>query len=268
MMSPKEITDALTKIFQDDPRVVAFTLVGSQAREDVYKATKYSDMEGYIITKDEFVEAVEGELLDILTKFGKILFSFKHDIGFMAIYEDLFRIETPVIKESGMKQLFSRPKFQTVKILVDKTNGELRAILDKRPDGIDIPRIFKDKVVNFWNWQIIGAQYLKKGEIYNTRAILNIHASVLIKLFELINDPNILLLETNKRVEEFLTSDQLKVLAEITPSYDKSQIEKSLWKVMDIFPVVFKDIKEKYGYSYDESLEEKVKPRVTNLLNQ
>lgn len=258
----------LTFELQKNPSVVAFTLVGSQARDSIYTATKDSDLEAYVISKDNNVVFVEKELTDILNGFGKILFSFKHDIGFMAIYENLFRIEIPVIKESEMKSLFTRPKAQTVKVLIDKTNGELTSILDARPEVIDFAKVFESKVINFWNWQIIGAQYFKKGEIYNTRAILNIHASTLIKLFELLNDPNILLLETNKRIEQFLNNDQLKFLSEITPAYEKTEIKKSLLRAMEIFPPVFEDIKEKYEYGYDQSLEEKVKSRVLNLLDQ
>lgn len=268
MIDPKSIIEQLTKELQNNNSIVVFTLVGSQARDKGYKATKYSDLEAYVVSKDKAVEKVEKQLTVILQKFGNILFSFKHDIGFMAIYENLFRIEIPVVKESEMKTLFTRPKSQIVKVLIDKTNGDLEKILKDRPDNIDLPKLFEDKVTNFWNWQIIGAQYFKKGEIYNARAILNIHASALIKLYELLNDPEILLLETNKRIEEFLTKDQLNTLVEITPAYNKSEIEKSLWKVMDILPNVFKEIKEKYKYSYDETLGEKVKPRVVKLLKE
>lgn len=268
MIDPKNIIKKLTIELQKVPSVVAFTLVGSRARDTIYKATKDSDLEAYVVSKDDDVTKVEKELTNILNGFGKILFSFKHDIGFMAIYENLFRIEIPVIKESEIKSLYNRPKAQTVKVLIDNTNGKLTSILDARPKTIDFAKAFEDKVTNFWNWQIIGAQYFKKGEVYNTRAILNIHASTLIKLFELLNDPNILLLETNKRIEQFLNDDQLKILGEITPAYDKSEIEKSLMRVMEIFPLIFKDIQKKYGYNYDESLEIKVKPRVTDLLNQ
>jgi hypothetical protein len=266
MLQPKQIVDELTTTFQNDPSVIVFTLVGSQAREDVYKATKYSDLEGYLIVADEDITKVEGRLPQILSKFGNILFSFKHSIGFMAIYDDLFRIELPVIKRSEMKSLFNRPKAQTVKILVDKTSGELEKILGERPETIDFAKAFDDKVINYWNWQIIGAQYLKKGEIYNSRAVLNIHASALIKLYELLNDQDILLLETNKRIEQFLSPEQLAQLAEISPAYDRAHIEKSLWKTMEIFPPLFKAIKTKYGFSYDETLEGKVKPKIAELL--
>lgn len=268
MTNPKALIDGLTKEFSENPLVLAFTLVGSQAREDSYKATKYSDMEAYVITKDEDAESLEEELPDLVRKFGAVLFSFKHQIGFVAIYDDLFRLELPVIKQSELKSLFSRPKAQVVKVLIDRTKGELEKILNDRPETIDFAQAFADKITNFWYWQILGVQYFKKGEIYNTRAILNIHASALIKLLELLNDPVTLLLETNKRIEQFLTKEQLKLLQEITPAYDSEQIKKSLEKVTDIFSETAKAIKEKYNYSYDEELEDLVKPKLLDLLNE
>lgn len=268
MTQPKIIIDELTKAFLGNPSVIAFVLVGSQAREDEYKAIKYSDMEAYIIVKDGDAEKVEKELQGLIAKFGNIIFSFKHAIGFMAVYDDLFRLELPVIKESGLEGLFNRPKAQVVKILIDKTGRKLEKILASRPDAIDYAKEFDNIATNFWNWQIIAVQYFKKGEIYNTRAVLNIHASTLIKFFELLNDPNILLLETNKRVEQFLTKDQLKLLEEITPAYNQQQIEQALRRVMKIIPKTIKLVKEKCGYAYDETLEGKVKPKLLELLDQ
>ncbi len=268
MSYPKIFIAGLTKAFLSNSSVIAFTLVGSQAREDRYKATKYSDMEAYVIAKDEDTEKVEKELPELVGKFGKILFSFKHAIGFMAVYDDLFRLELPVIKASGMEELFDRPTTQVVKVLIDKTNGKLEKVLNNRPETIDYAKDFDDKVTNFWNWQIIGVQYFKKGEIYNTRAVLNIHASTLIKLFELLNDPSILLLEANKRVEQFLTREQLKLLEEVTPAYNERQIELALRRIMEIIPGTIKLIKEKHGYVYNETLEEKVKPKLLELLDQ
>ena len=268
MTDPKTLIEGLTKEFSDNPLVLAFTLVGSQAREDSYKATKYSDMEVYVITKDEDAEKLEKQLPDLVRKFGAVLFSFKHQIGFVVVYDDLFRLELPVIKKSELKSLFSRPEAQIVKILIDRTEGELEKILNNRPETIDFAQAFADKITNFWYWQILGVQYFKKGEICNTRAILNIHSSALIKLLELLNDSTILLLETNKRIEQFLTGEQVKLLQEITPAYDSEQIKKSLEKAMDIFSQTAKAIKEKYNYSYDENLEGLVKPKLLNLLHE
>ena len=267
MINPHKLIDSLQKELNNNSKVLAFVLVGSQAREDVYRATEYSDMEAYIIVKDEDFEAVENQLPNLVKKFGDTLFTFRHSIGFIAVFEDLFRLELPVIKESGLKGLFVRPKAQVVKVLIDRTNGKLQRILDSRPETIDFAGEFKDKIVNFWHWQILGSLYFKKGEIYNTRAVMGIHASVLIWMFELINDPEILLLETNKRIEKFLTVEQLGVLKELTPKYTKEEVGHALRKSMEIFPTIFKQITEKYGYEYDENLELKVKPKVLELLS-
>ena len=267
MSKSEAIITGLTEEFIANPSVIAFTLVGSQAREDVYKATPHSDMEAYVIAKDEDADSLEQTLPEIVRRYGNVLFSFKHAIGFVAVYDDLFRLELPVVKQSGMKSLFSRPKAQTVKVLIDRTSGQLEEILSNRPETIDFARYFKEGIANFWYWQILAVQYLKKGEIYNARAVLNIHTSALIKLFELINNPDILLLETNKRIEQFLTPEQLSNIKELSPGYDPAQIEPALRKAMDIFPEIAKQVKAKYGYAYDESLEGQVKPKALALLN-
>ncbi len=128
--------------------------------------------------------------------------------------------------------------------------------------------MFQDIITNFWYWQILGVQYFKKKEIYNSRAILNIHASALIKLFELLNNPEILLLETNKRIEKFLTKKQLRLIQKITTGYNPKEIKQALERVMTIFPGVVEEIKEKYNYPYYEKLEKKLKPRLLALLKE
>lgn len=267
MPDPKLVIDQLKKELDKNPSVLGLVLIGSQGRETIYKADNFSDLETLIIVNDKDVLKVEKKLPVLALKLGKVLFSFKHVVGFVAVYDDLFRIELSIIRQSRIKSVFSRPKLQEVKILINKTDGKLEKILSKRPEKINYQRLFKEKVVNFWYWQIIGAQYLKKGEVYNSRAILNIHASCLIKLFELLNDPDIVLLETNKRVEKFLTKEQLGLLKKITVSYDLAEIKKALMEVMDIFSNLTKQIKNKYGYKYNENIEKELKPKILTLLD-
>lgn len=268
MTEPKKLISQLQNEFKQNSLAEAFVLVGSQAREDVYKATKYSDMEAYVIAKDENADTLEKQLPDLLQRTGKVLFSFKHAIGFVAVYDDLFRLELPVIKMSGLEGLFNRPKAQVAKVLIDKTDGKLEKILANRPDEIDYAKEFNNKITNFWFWQILAVQYFKKGEFYNTRAVMDIHASVLIWMFELLNDPKILLLETNKRIEQFLTTEQLTAIKKITPDYEADAIHNSLMQVVGIFLNIASEIKRKYGYEFDESLELKVKPKLLELLKQ
>ncbi len=268
MTEPQKLISLLQQEFEKHLLVEAFVLVGSQAREDVYVATQYSDMEVYLVTKDENAATLEKELPELLAQTGKILFTFKHTIGFVAVYEDLFRLELPVIKESELEKLFSRPKAQVVKVLIDKTGGKLEKVLANRPDEIDYAQIFSDKVTNFWFWQIVAVQYFKKGEFHNTRAVLGIHASALIWMFELLNDPKVLLLETNKRIEKFLLPEQLSHIKDIPPAYDQDAIYNSLIKTMDLFSNLTMKIKEKYGYKFDESLKPKVEPLLLELLQK
>jgi streptomycin adenylyltransferase len=268
MTDPKKLITQLQKEFEQNHLVKAFVLVGSQARDDIYAATKYSDMEAYVITKDEDAEVLEKQLEVILQKTGLVLFSFKHAVGFVAVYEDLFRLELPVIKESGLEGLFNRPKAQVVKVLIDKTGGKLEKILAKRPEKIDFAKEFSIKVTNFWFRQILAVQYFKKGEIYNTRAIIGTQISALIWMFELLNDPKILLLETNKRIEQFLTAEQLRGIKEVAPAYDQKEIKQALLVLLEIFPKTIEMISNKYAYSYDDCLEVKIKTKLLSLIQQ
>ena len=266
MTNPQRLINQLVTEFEDNQSILGFVLVGSQARESIYKATEYSDLEAYLIVKDERVEEVEQSLLGTVHKLGNILFSFKHQIGFVAVYDDLFRIELPVVRLSEIAAAFTRPKAQTIRVLIDRTEGQLENVLNSRPEQVDYADQFASWITNFWYWQIIGVQYYKKGELYNTRAILHIHSSTLIKLFELYNDPDILLLESNKRVEQFLTKEQLEKISLVTPAYNEKQIEDSLREVMVIYSEIARSIKGKYGYSYNEKIEQDVKPRILDIL--
>jgi predicted nucleotidyltransferase len=266
MIDPKEIPSALKKELQNNTSVAAILLVGSYSRETIYKADKHSDMEVYLVVKDEKVNEVKDNLPDLVKSFGKVLFYFNHAIGFVVIYENLFRLELPIVKESDLKSVFSRPKQQTVKVLLDKTAGRLEKILQKREETMDYEKYFKDKVDNFWYNQIIAVQYYAKGEYFNSRVALGMNSSILVKFFELLNDPDILLLEINKRIEKFLTQEQIGKLKVVSSSYDASNIKESLIRIMDIIPEITEKVKVKYGYFYDESLKTKLKSRLLRLL--
>ncbi len=266
MSNTKLILDRLVVELKQKESVVAFVLIGSQARDEVYKANDFSDIEAIIVVKDEDFVEFESGLDSLVRQLGNVLFSFKHQIGFVATFDDLFRLELPVVKQSEIKSTFSRPKAQTVKILIDKTDGKLEEVLNNRPETTNYEELFKDKAINFWYWQIIAVQYFKKGELYNSRVVLNIHTSALIKLLELLNEPTVLDLETNKRIEQFLSKEQLDLLRKTSPSYNPDQIKQSLFDVMEIFPKIFLEVKSKYGYEFDETLEEKLKPKLLEFL--
>jgi len=114
---------------------------------------------------------------------------------------------------------------------------------------------------------IIAAQYYKKGESYNARSALSVIQSSLIKLFELDENPDILLLKTNKRIEQFLPKEKLELLREVTPAYEEKQIENSLKIMLEIFPEAAKKVAQKYGYSYPQDIEIKIKPKLQELFD-
>lgn len=260
---------SLVDSLQKNPYVLGLVLVGSQARTSIYVANKYSDMEAYIIVKDKNVEIFEKQLPGIVSKLGKVIFSYKNRwAGFSTVFDDLFRLELPIAKQSELSSVFSRPKPQTVKVLIDKTNGSLEQALKKRPQDIDFQKTFQEVVLDFWYMAVVAVQYFKKGEIWNSRSGLQVLLSSLIKLMELLQDKDILLLETNKRVEQFLSDEQINLLKRIAPSYGKKQIEDSLREIIEIFSDISKKVALKYHYSYREDIENGIKQKLEDLLKK
>jgi len=269
MSDSKSITASLQKDLKKNPLVAGLVLVGSWARKDVYTANRYSDMEMYILVKDGKVQAFEKQLPGIVNNLGKIIFSYKNRIaGFSAVFEDFFRLELPVVKESDISSVFSRPTAQTVKILIDKTNGALKEVLKNRSQTMNYEKFFQEKVIDFWYMVILTVQYYKKGEIWNCRSAFQMLQSTLIKMFELLENQKVLLLESNKRIEQFLSTEQIKLLKSVSPAYNKDEIQRSLELILDIFSGVVKQIACKYHYKYNQEIENYVKPRLKALLKQ
>lgn len=267
MVNPKEAISLLKDQLEKNSHVVALVSVGSHAREDIYIASKFSDMEAYIVVRDNQTDELEKQLPEIVKKIGPIIFYYKNQVaGFSTVFEDLFRLELPVVKESDLASVFSRPKAQPVKVLIDKTNGKLEEALKNRPESLDFETLFINRTTDFWYMATLAVQYYKKGEFYNSRSALQFLQSALIKLFELLKDPKILLLESNKRIEQFLSSEQIELLREVSPSYNNEQIKQALQKIIDIFPQTAKQVAEKYHYDYNPEIEENIKPKLKELL--
>lgn len=248
--------------------VVGFVLVGSYTREKVYTANKYSDLEVYIIVEDRDVSRIEKELIEVADSLGNVIFHYKNRwAGFSIVFDNLFRLELPIIKKSELKTVFSRPVAQSVEILIDRTNGELKKILDLRPKKINYEALFQDIVLDFWYMAVVSAQYFKKGEYWNARHVIEIVlVPSLIKLFELLDNKDLLLLETNKRIEQFLKKQRLNILRQISSSYDKEKIRMTINLCLGEFDDACSEVEKKYGYVYQREMVEKIKPKLRELL--
>lgn len=268
MTNPEDLIKLLTQQLDKNNYVTGLVLVGSQVRKDIYVADKYSDLEAYIIVKDENAEDLQKLLPGLISKLGQIVFSYKNRwAGFSTVFEDLFRLELPIAKQSELFSVFCRPKAQIVKILIDKTNGKLNSALSARPNNIDYEQLFQDNVKDFWYMVIVAVQYYKKGESYNSRSTLQILTSSLIKLLELLQDSRIVLLESNKRIEQFLSIGQIELLKKVSPQYNNDQIKESLKKIIDIFSDVSKQVSDKSNYRYEKNIEDKISRKLLELLN-
>lgn len=268
MKSRTDLISSLKQQLEENYLIVGLVLVGSEARIDNYSSDKYSDIEAYIIVKDGAKQEVESQLPELVKNLGNVIFSYKNRwSGFSTVFKDLTRLELPVVEISEAPEVFSRPKAQSIKVLIDKTVGKLNGVLKKRPDTIDYAAIFAKKVDDFWYMSIVACQYFKRGELYNSISALHITNSAIIRLFEMLQDPKILLLESNKRIEKFISSEQESLLKELLPTYDKQAVKSSLKRSFAIFIDTAEKASLKYKFNYDAKKWEKIKERLVVLLN-
>lgn len=262
------IISKLREKISKKPYIIGLVLVGSYARDKVYGANEYSDMEVYVIVRDRNVSKVEKDLAEIVKKLGEVIFHYKNRwAGFSVVFDNLFRLELPVVKQSDIKTVFKRPVAQPVKVLFDRTNGELQKILAKRPKSIDFEALFQETFLDFWYMGVLAVQYLKKGEYWNAKHALEVVlVPSLIKLFELLDNKDSLLLETNKRIEQFLGEERLEILREISSYYDSDKIRSTIKLCLQEFLNACEEVEKKYGYKYQRGIVDKIKPKLEGLL--
>ncbi len=166
-----------------------------------------------------------------------------------------------------MSEVFNRPTAQTVEVVLDKTDGQLEKVLDQRPQAVDFARIFEDAALDFWYMAIVGVQYFKKGELWNARHVQEVILTpLLIKLFELKNDDKYLLLESNKRIEQFLEAKQLESLRKTSSIYQEDPIRQSLLLTFDEFSQICEQIERELGLNYAKDVVDIVRSKLEKLL--
>lgn len=268
MTDPQKVVSQTKEALKDHPSVAALVLVGTSVSAPGYKASEYSDVEIYVVVEDAEVAKVEEDLIQIVLKMGKIVFHYKNQwAGLSFVFEDLKRLELPIVKSSAISSVFSRPKAQPVEVLIDKTNGELDEVLAKRPETVDYEKLFGDQITDFWYMAITCVQYFKKGEHWNARHLQQVILAPKVVLFLQFNEnPKILLLERNKRVEEFLPEEKLKILENISCRYSgEEEIKRALLETMEVFDEYSDKITQKHGYQKPEFVKE-VRGKLEQLL--
>lgn len=188
--------------------------------------------------------------------------------GFSAVFENLQRLELPLIKISEAKNILSRPIQQEVKVLFDR-GGAIGKILNTRPKSINYVSFFKNQYEDFWYMAIYTAQAIGKGEYWLARQAMSVSLHpIIIRLMELYLNPKVLNLEDRKRIEEVLSDGYLEILKEISSFYDKQSIVESFRKTLNVFSKVVRDTADKQSLTYDKKKEEGIYSKIKSLLAQ
>jgi predicted nucleotidyltransferase len=264
-----EIINKIKKILEKDNRVVALVLVGSQARKTGYKASSFSDIEMYIFVKDKTFGGFKKDLESLPSKVGNAIFTYNNQwAGFSGVFENLQRLELPLIKISEAKNILSRPIQQEVKVLFDKGES-IEKILKTRPKSIDCASFFKNQYEDFWYMAIYTAQAIGKGEYWLARQAMSVSLHpIIIRLMELYLKPEVVNLEDRKRIEEVLSDGYLEILKEISSAYDKQSIVESFQKTLKAFSKVVRETADKQSFIYDEKKDQEIFSKIDSLIAQ
>lgn len=258
----------ITKRLESTPDVRALVLAGSRVKDSAYASSVHSDAEAYIVVRDGTKEKTERMLQVLLADTGDVLLIYRNAwAGTSALYSDLFRLELPVITESDMKSVFSRPKAQAVEILLDRTDGKLQKILDSRPISVDFKKDYIRTTEDAWYMLVVACQYYAKGEYWNARhAMEAVLIPRLIRLMQTESHPEALNLEPHKRLEQYLTGKQLEILRTLSVGYDKAAIRRSLLEYLRLLPGISRKAAAATGSRYDGSLPRELSEKLRILL--
>lgn len=273
MKTPDRIDRLLTRLtssFRKQPSVLAFVLVGSRTAHGAYNATEHSDIEAYCIVSDGSKTSFETYLNEYLKTTGSVIMTYRNQwAGICTVYDDLLRLELPVVERSLMRDTFSRPKKQPVKVLFDRTSGELAGVLDARPDSIDLKREYNYLVEDAWYMLVVSCQYYKKGEYWNARHVMEVVLIPrLVRLMQMESRSDALLLESHKRLEQFLTENHLTIIKTLSVSYDAEAIRTSLDVYLNALPGIARSVAGTYGWVYARDVEKHCTLKLSILLTQ
>lgn len=210
------------------PGVTALILVGSQVEGNAFPPDQYSDIELYVIAKDEEKENVEKAVQNIQSIFSKdVVLAYQNQwAGWSILLSNLLRVELPITLVSNL-QSFVRSDQQKYQILYAQPDFQLPARqTNDQKDQRDISKAVKD----FWYMAVYTAQHIARGELFLARGAMRISMQGKVKrLIEDLYHPEKAQLEEDRRIELTWTSKELDILKQTSCAYDKADIIRAFW---------------------------------------
>lgn len=251
---------------QADERIVAAFLGGSYARD---AADAYSDLDLYVITRDEDFDQFCAQRDDFMRQLGEPIFleDFGNTNIIFYILADGSEGEIEFGREGQFKDVHSGP----YKLLLDKKGILTGAVFPERyPDAADQTEKLRCSITWFWHDVSHFIKAMRRGQLWWAQGELEILRGCCVSLARLRNNFLDVVLgnEDYFKLEDAMPVEQLSPLQAAFSPLDAQAMLESCLVIVRFYKALAVPLAEAHGLSYPHALERILVPKLEELHHQ
>ncbi|MFN8672515.1 MAG: aminoglycoside 6-adenylyltransferase [Candidatus Sericytochromatia bacterium] len=255
-MFQQEFLDNVIEKIKQDNLVIGLAVAGSWITKEI---DEYSDLDLVLVTSQKIAPNFD-KMVSYAKDFGNLLNAFTGEhVGEKRLLICLF--DSPLL-HVDIKFLTTDEFFERVEnpVIVWERDYILTNILNVTKFEFPYPNYqwIEDR---FWTWVHYGCVKIGRGELFEAFDLTSfLRSSVISSLLHIKNNN---LPRGLRKVEKLLNKNDLELLKETIPIYDKASIINSLEKLVDIY----RDLRREL-FKNDIELREKTEKQVMNYFNK
>ena len=256
------VLDKFVQACQADDRIVAALLVGSYVKD---KADKRSDLDLYVITRDEAYDDFVSKREWFVRLLGKPLFMEDFDLPDVVslIFPDGSEVEVSYVRESQASHVFSEP----YEVLLDKENITMGVIARPREVDQDAQREKLRRLI-YWFWHELShfITALGRGHLWWAQGqlgALRLYCMNLARLRHNFADTEIGD-EGYFKIEKALPVEQLSSLQSTFPPLEQGAMLRAALVIIDFYKELAPPLAQAHGIPYPDALEKVMVERLEN----
>jgi predicted nucleotidyltransferase len=257
------VLDRFVQACQSDERIVAALLVGSYIKG---KADKHSDLDLYVITRDEAYDDFVSRRESFVRLLGEPLFMEDFDLPDIVflIFPDGSEVEVSYLRESRASHVFSEP----YKVLLDKMNITADVMPREREVDQDAQREKLRRLI-YWFWHELSHFITAMGRgnlwwAHGQLGALRLYCTNLARLRNNFADTDIGE-EGYFKIETALPVEQLSSLQTTFPPLEQSAMLQAALVIVDFYKEVAPLLAQAHGIPYPDALEKVMVNRLEKL---
>ena len=257
------VLDKFVQACQADERIVAALLVGSYVKD---KADKHSDLDLYVITRDEAYDDFVSRRESFVRLLGEPLFMEDFDLPGIVflIFPNGSEVEISYVREGQASNVFSEP----YNVLLDKQNITAGVVAREREADEDGQREKLRRLI-YWFWHELSHFITAMGRghlwwAHGQLGALRLYCMNLVRLRNNFSDTDIGE-EGYFKIENALPIEQLSSLQATFPPMEQSAMLEAAFVIVDFYMELAPRLAQTHGIPYPDGLERVMVARLENL---